>query len=353
MTAPELDIHREPAVTRPSRGVLFAVIGAVVVAAALGYWRTGMPDYEALARKAVAEEQAKDDAGAATANGLPDATQLAAMVDKLVQRLQAQPADAQGWAMLGRVQILLGRSDDALASYQRALALRGDDAQLLTDYAELLGLKNGRTLDGEPSALLARALAIDPRQAKALALSGAAAFERGDHAAAVRHWQQLLAVSPPEAEFVAQVRSRIDEAQRLGKLPGADVAAAPPLPSAAHATPVASVSGEVTLAPALVARTQPEDTVFIVARAVDGPRVPLAVLRKKVKELPLAFTLHDGLAMAPNMKLSNFAQVIVSARVSKSGQAIPEAGDLTGQTAAVAVGASGLRVEIGAVVSKP
>ena len=361
MTAPQADGDAEIAVartSRPSRGVLFATLGVVLAAALLGYSRTGTPDYDAQSNKAVAEAQAKSEA--ATANDLPDATQMAAMVDKLAQRLKTQPDDEQGWTMLGRVQTLLGRTDDAVVSYQRALALRGDDAKLLTDYAEVLGLKNGHTLAGEPSALLARALAIDPRQAKALALSGAAAFERGDHAAAVRHWQQLLAVSPPDAEFVAQVRANIDEARRLGKLPGvvvvaaaAAAAAVPPLPSMANATPVAAVSGEVTLAPALAARTQPEDTVFIVARAVDGPRVPLAVLRKKVKDLPFTFTLDDSLAMAPNMKLSNFAQVIVSARISRSGQAMPEAGDLTGQTAAVAVGASGLRVEIGAVVSKP
>ena len=361
MTAPQLDIHPETAMARPSRGVLLAVLGAVVAAAVLGYWRTGMPDYEALARKAVAKEQAQ----AQSANGLPDATQMAAMVDKLSERLKSQPDDAQGWAMLGRVQMLLGRSEQAVVSYQRALALRADDARLLTDTAEALAMKNGRKLGGEPTQLLERALVVDPNLDKALVLSGAAAFERGDHAAAVRHWEQLLAVSPPDAEFVEQVRTRIDESRRLGKLP-AGLSAARPLSAAASvalsattastastATAVAKVEGIVYLAPALAAKVMPGDTVFIVARAVDGPRVPLAVLRKQVKDLPLNFTLDDSLAMAPQMKLSNFSKVIVSARISKSGQAMPVAGDLTGQTAAVAVGASGLRLEIAEVVGRP
>lgn len=343
------DSDAQSHVRRPSRGLVLAVAGAVLALAVLGYFGTGAPDYDVVSAKAIAEEQAQ----ARSANGLPDATQMAAMVDKLTERLKSQPDDAQGWTMLGRVQMLLGRSEQAVVSYQRALALRGDDAQLLTDTAEALAMKSGRKLSGEPTQLLERALAIDPRQAKALALSGAAAFERADHAAAVGHWEQLLAVSPPDAEFVAQVRTSIDESRRLGKLPAAAplTAAASVASSASTAPAVAKVEGIVTLAPALVAKAMPGDTVFIVARAVDGPRVPLAVLRKQVKDLPLNFTLDDSLAMAPQMKLSNFSKVIVSARISKSGQAMPEAGDLTGQTSAVAVGASGLRLEIGEVVT--
>lgn len=335
---------------RPSRGLWGLILATVVVLAAFGYWRTGAPDYDAVAARAIAEEQAKAQAQTPAANGLPDATEMAAMVDKLEQRLKTQPDDVQGWAMLGRVQMLLGRHEPALAAYQRALALRKDDARLLTDTAEAMAMKNGRRLAGEPTQLLDRALAADPRHTKALALAGAAAMERADHAAAVRHWEQLLAASPPDAEFVAQVQAGITQARQSGKLPGAAIAAAAPVAAAASA---AKVAGIVFLAPALAAKAAPEDTVFIVARAAEGPRVPLAVLRKRVADLPINFTLDDSLAMAPNMTLSKFPKVIVSARISKSGQAMPARGDLSGQTAVVDVGASGLRIEISEIVSEP
>ncbi len=341
---------------RPTSRLVGVVVVAVLVVAALGYAFTGMPDYAALAAQAVAAQRVK----AHASDGQPDAAQLAAMADKLAERLKAQSDDAPGWAMLGRVRMVQDRADEAVAAYQRALALRGDDARLLADYAETLGMKNGRTLVGEPSKLLARALAIEPLNGKALALSGAAAFQRADYAGAVAHWEKLLAASPPEAEFVAQLRTSINEARQLGKLPAAvaavAVAASPSAASTAASTAAArsaSVSGTVTLAAALAARAEPDDTVFIVARAAVGPRMPLAVLRKQVKDLPISFTLDDSLAMAPAMKLSNFSKVVVIARVSKSGQAIAAPGDLTGQTTVVDVGASALRVEVNEVVAKP
>ena len=341
---------------RPTSRLAGLVAAAVFVVATLGYAFTGMPDYAAVSAQAVSAERAKAQAGDGQRDAGPDATQLAAMADKLAERLKAQSDDATGWAMLGRVRMVQGRADEAVAAYQRALALRGDDAKLLTDYAETLGMKYGRTLVGEPSKLLARALAIEPLNGKALALSGAAAFERADYAGAVGHWEKLLAASAPDAEFVAQLRASIDEARQLGKLPAAlsPVAVAASLSAASTAAASsASVSGTVTLAAALAARAAPNDTVFIVARAAEGPRVPLAVLRKQVKDLPISFSLDDSLAMAPAMKLSNFAKVIVIARVSKSGQAIAAPGDLTGQTAVVEVGARDLRVEISELVAKP
>lgn len=340
---------------RPSARLLLLIVAAVIGVAALGYATTGTTDYDARAAKAVAQEHET----AAAASGMPDGAQLAAMVEKLAQRLKAEPEDVKGWSMLGRVQLVRGLPGDAVAAYQRALALRPDDASLLADAAEALGMKNGRTLAGEPSKLLTRALMLDPNHGKALTLAGSAAFERSDYASAITLWEKLLAVSPPEAEFAAQVRASVAEARQLAGL--APLAAAAHAPAAVQAQPgaqaavasTASVSGKVTLAAALAARAAPEDTVFIVARAAEGPRVPLAVLRRQVKELPISFTLDDSLAMAPTMKLSNFSKVIVIARISKSGQAMPVAGDITGQSAVVEVGAKALHIEMSEVVSKP
>lgn len=351
--AKSVDVEQEVPAQRPSTRMVLLIVATVFAVAAGGYATTGTPDYDARAAKAVAQEHTNT----AAASGMPDATQLAAMVEKLAARLKAEPEDVKGWSMLGRVQLVRGLPAEAVTAYQQALALRTDDASLLTDYAEALAMKNGRTLAGEPTKLVNRALMLDPNHGKALALAGSAAFERSDYASAVTLWEKLLAVSPPEAEFAAQVRASVAEARQLaGQAPQAAAAPVPvpvPPPAQATAPATASVSGKVTLAPALSARAAPDDTVFIVARASEGPRVPLAVLRRQVKDLPISFTLDDSLAMAPTMKLSNFSKVIVIARISKSGQAMPVAGDITGQSPVVEVGAKALQIEMSEVVSKP
>lgn len=329
---------------RPSRQLVLALLAGVLLLAVLGYWRTGTPNYAALSAQA---EQAQAAQAAASAAGGPDAQQLAAMVDKLVEHLKAKPDDGQGWAMLGRAQSMLGKFDEALEAYRKALPLRPDDARVLTDYAETLGMKNGRTLDGEPTKLLERAIAIDPNAQKALALAGAAAYDRRDFATAVKHWEQLLKVSPPDADFVHQVQAGIADARQQGKLP-------PPAPgaSAVAAAGAAAISGTVTLAPALRDKAAPNDTVFVYARAVEGPRMPLALLRKQVKDLPLTFTLDDTMAMNPALTLSSAARVVVVARISKSGQATPQPGDLSGESTPAVPGAKGVNIEIGEAVGK-
>lgn len=338
---------------RPSVRLVVGVAMFVLAIAAIGYWRTGMPDYAEQA--AAAEREAAQQAGP----GAHDPQQVAAMVEKLKERLKAQPDDAEGWGMLGRTQMILGQPQEAQVAYRKAIALRPDDPRLLADLAELIGITHGHSLAGEPTQLLDRALAIDPRSPKALALSGAAAFDRKEFALAVQHWEALLAASPGDAGFVAQVREGIAEARRLGGLP--EGAGAPPAVAAAEApkagaaaTPQApaaataggSVSGTVTIAAAIKGKAAPDDTVFVYARAAEGPRMPLAMLRKQVKDLPITFSLDDTMAMQPQMRLSAFPKVVVMARVSRSGQATPQPGDLTGQSEPVAIGAKGLRVEI-------
>jgi cytochrome c-type biogenesis protein CcmH len=128
------------------------------------------------------------------------------------------------------------------------------------------------------------------------------------------------------------------------------MAPAAPAPSAAPGK--TTVAGTVTLAPALASKASPEDTVFVFARAAEGPRMPLAIVRKQVKDLPITFQLDDSTAMTPAMKLSNYPQVIVGARISKSGNAMPQPGDLQGLSQPVALGASGLKIVIGEEVGR-
>jgi cytochrome c-type biogenesis protein CcmH len=274
-----------------------------------------------------------------------DNAQISAMVEKLAERLKAQPDDADGWSMLGRTYSVLGRHDDALKAYQKAMNLRKDDATLVADYADALAVNNNRTLDGEPMKYVERALKLEPTNLKALFLAGTHAFDKKDYAGAVKFWEKAAKSAPPENAFVQQIQPALAEARQLAGLPAAPL----PLDGAAKQPAAAgkgSVSGTVTLASALAKQASPDDTVFVFARPAEGSRMPLAILRKQVKDLPLQFTLDDSMAMSPANALSGASKVIVGARISRSGNAMPQPGDLTGQTATVSVGTSGLQIEI-------
>jgi cytochrome c-type biogenesis protein CcmH len=253
-------------------------------------------------------------------------------------------------------------------AYAKAVELVGENAGLLADYADVLALANNRSLEGEPMKVIQRALKANPDQLKALSLAGTYAFEKKDYATAVKYWERIVVLAPtsPDApkdpRFVDQVRASVAEARQLGGMPPA--ADAPPAAAMAQAAqappggdapaaapnPDAFVSGKVTLAAALAAKASPEDTVFIFARAAEGPRMPLAIIRKQVKDLPIEFKLDDAMAMQPAMRLSAFPRVVVGARVSKKGDAVPQPGDLQGASEPVKVGTANLKIEISQVV---
>jgi cytochrome c-type biogenesis protein CcmH len=245
---------------------------------------------------------------------------------------------------------VLGRHAEALKAYEKASKLRKDDPILLADYADSLAVNNNSNLEGEPMKLVDRALHLDPKNLKALYLAGTYAFNKKDYTSAITFWEKLVQAGPPGNVFAQQVEPAIVEARSLAGLPAAAVAkpldAAPQAKPGAAAAGNASVSGSVTLSAALAKQAQPEDTVFVFARAAEGSRMPLAIMRKQVKDLPLSFSLNDSMAMSPASALSTASKVIVGARISKSGNAMPQPGDLAGQSAAVSVGASGLKIEI-------
>ena len=307
--------------------------------------------------------------GTAEAEVTPEA--LDKMLATLEQRLDKPSADLasdlQGWTLLARSHASMQRFPAASRAYARASALAPNDAQLLADHADVLALVQGRSMQGEPDRLVAKALQIEPRNLKALALAGSSAFERKDFAAARGYWQQALGQAPPGSEFAAGLERSLSElggangaangSANGAAIGGAERDPAPATPSLAKAAsaPVevpleaARIRGRVSLAPALAARALPTDTVFIFARAAAGPRMPLAILKRTVAELPFEFTLDDSMAMSPEMKLSKFASVVVSARVSRSGNALPQPGDLRGESAAGGTKADGLQLLIDSV----
>ncbi|MEZ5447354.1 MAG: c-type cytochrome biogenesis protein CcmI [Gammaproteobacteria bacterium] len=264
------------------------------------------------------------------------------LATNLAERLAATPADADGWIMLARTQMALERHDAAAAAYARAAALRPRDAELLGDYADALARAQGG-LAGEPERIIARALEADPENLSALALSGSAAFERGDYAGAVRAWEKLQGRLPEGSEPALALRERLREARQLGNLP------APP-PAADAAAPMAAISGTVRIAPVLADRAAPEDTVFVFARPETGSRMPLALTRLRVRDLPAAFRLDESTAMGGGAGTSGAGRVVVVARVSKSGDAAPASGDLEGTSAPVAPGSSDVIVDVSRVI---
>jgi len=317
----------EPAPTRRGRAAAIALALMVPIGATLVYLSVGNPG------ALVAQK------GGDSGHGLsPD--QFEGLVARLAERLKQNPEDAEGWMMLGRSYAVLGRFRDASDAYAKAAARQPQDAQLLADYADALAMAQGRKLEGEPEKLIARALAADPANVKANMLAGTVAFNRGDFTKATAHWELILGQIPPESELAQQVRGAIADAR--GQAGGS---VAPPAPKA-QAGSAGRVRGTVKLAPTLAAKAKPDDTVFIFARAAQGPRMPLAIVRKQVRDLPYEFTLDDSMAMSPAMKLSGQKQVVIGARVSKSGNATPQPGDLEGSTKPVAVGAERLSVVI-------
>jgi cytochrome c-type biogenesis protein CcmH len=331
----------------PSRRLLTMLAGVVVLVAAAGYGWTVYSSSGAAGTVASGLEGGGATAGDGAGVGKPHATnfdQIAAMTEKLAVKLQDKPQDAEGWAMLARSYSVLGRNPEAIKAYEKAVALRADDAVLLADFADALAIKNNRSLAGEPMKLVERALKIDPRNLKALSLAGTHAFEKKDYAGAVKFWDQVVQFGAADNSFVEQVQPSLAEARQLAGLPPAAKVAAPAKPTADSAGQ--TVSGIVSLAPALSREAKPEDTVFIFARAAEGSRMPLAILRKQVKDLPIQFTLDDSMAMSPATKLSQAGRITVGARISKSGNAMPEPGDLAGQSSVVAVGSKGLSIEI-------
>jgi cytochrome c-type biogenesis protein CcmH len=263
------------------------------------------------------------------------------MLVQLTQRLEREPDNLEGWVLLGRSYSALSRFPEASAALRRAVDLKGDDPDLLADYADALAMVNGQSLEGEPMRAIEKALAINPDHRKALALAGTAAYERGDFPGAVKRWERLLKTVPPESEGARSIQASIDEARAR-----AGLSTPPASKPSADEGGVARVGGLVTLAPELAAKAAPDDTLFVYARAAKGPPMPLAIQKLKVKDLPAAFALDDSMSMAPGMTLSRFPEIVVMARVSKSGQATPQSGDLEGSVGPVKVGGTNLQIVI-------
>lgn len=358
-----LDEARAEAAPAPSsqggRAPAVVIALSVPVLAGLLYWKLGAPDaFSPLATPIESAHQLT-------------AGQVEEMVQQLSARLQREPDNAEGWAILARTYYTMRKFPEAAAAYERLIKLVPDDADLLADYADALAMSQGRDLSGKPMELVQAALKVDPNQWKALAMAGTAAFDRKDYKAAVAYWERLRDSQEPDSPIVKSIAASIDEARRLGGMPPGVAAASAPQKAApaspmaaapkaeaptseagkgATAATVTTVGGTVNLSDAMKAKVAPTDTVFIFARAAEGSRMPLALTQMKVSELPAKFTLDDTMAMSQDMKLSSVPMIVVGARVSRSGRPMPSSGDLEGLSKPVAVGTKDVAVTIDRVL---
>lgn len=278
---------------------------------------------------------------------------LERMVAALAQKLEKEPDNLQGWAMLARSYKVLGRMMEAELAFERAGAAIDGDAQMLANYADVAATNAGGSLKGKPAQLIAKAIKADPQNPMALWLSGTEAMERKDYDRALATWERLMTLLTPGSEDARMLQGAMEEVRaRAGKPAGAAAAAAAaatPAPAQkSAASPLGSVSGTVELAAALKGKAAPGDTVMVIAR-LPGSRMPVALVRARASDLPLKFTLDDSVSMNPQSRLSSVSEVEVEARVSKSGMAQPAAGDLVSAAQTVKVGSSGVTLQVAQV----
>jgi cytochrome c-type biogenesis protein CcmH len=295
------------------------------------------------------------------------APNLDQIVENLASKLQADPNNLEGWILLGRTHRSMGNLDAALSAFDRALKLNADD-ELILARAEVLAAKNQGRFDGEPWRVIREVLQRDPQNYGALLLAGSASYANNRYADALEFWQRArlrLSADHPDVpnliEAMSTVQAKLKNpaspssnppAQGAPSAAASGNAASGAAPAAAVASAAGgaasglSVSGQVRLSSALKSQTSPTDVVFVYAVPANGERMPLALLKTTVAQLPLKFTLDDSSAMLPDRKLSGASQVLVKARISKSGNAIPQSGDWEGSLGPVKVGATGLDLEI-------
>lgn len=278
--------------------------------------------------------------------------ELVRMIEVLARKLEKEPDNLQGWAMLARSYKVIGRGQEAELAFERAGSYIDNDAQALANYADVAA-SNAGGFKGKPAMLIAKALKADPQNAMALWLSGTEALSRDDYKSALDTWGRLMPLLQPGSEDEKMLRGAIEEVQAKAGIKGTPLAAAPaaasvPTPARTAAAGGPGVSGTVELAPAMKDKTAPSDVVMVIAR-LPGTRVPLAVLRAPASELPIKFTLDDSLAMNPQALISTAKEVEIEARVSKTGMAKAEATDLLSAAQTVKVGAAGVTLRVAQV----
>lgn len=260
------------------------------------------------------------------------------MVSSLAAKLEQEPGNQQGWVMLARSYKAMGRLPEAVKAYERAGSLVEGNADLLLDYADTLAASIGG-FDDKVRSLITQALKLDPKHPQGLWLRGTAAYDAKRYGEAIADWEALLALLPPDSEEAGVLQANIAEVRALqtnGKVG-----------TGKTAVPTGNfVKGHVVLAPALAGKLPADALLMVVARPADGSRMPVAVSRQPLGKFPMDFTLDERHVLDPTRPLSSFPELSIEARISASGQATPQAGDLYGPAQTVKLGTAKLALEL-------
>jgi cytochrome c-type biogenesis protein CcmH len=255
------------------------------------------------------------------------------MVTEFAVKMEKDPTNLQGWVMLARSYRILGRNEEAAKAYERAGNFIDSDPQLLADYADILASNANGNFSGKPQKLINQALKLDPNNLMALWLSGTASYTAGNYKAAVQTWEKLAQQLPPGTEDVRSIEASIADARAKGGL------------SAQASVNTKGISGKIEISADLKSKVKSGDIVMVIARK-PGERMPVAVLKTSVSEFPINFSLTDALAMNPSSPLSQLSEASIEVRISKTGMAKPEVGDLISAVQIVKVGANNIRLVI-------
>ena len=262
------------------------------------------------------------------------------MVGEFAAKMEKDPTNLKGWAMLARSYRILGRNEDAAKAYERAGSFVNSDPQLLADYADVLASNANGNFAGKPLQLINQALKLDPNNLMALWLSGTASYNAGNYKLAVQSWERLAQQLPPDTDEARAIKGSITEARSKAGL------------SAPAPTPVASsgkeISGKIEISTELKSNIKSGDIVMVIARK-PGERMPVAVLKAPATDFPMRFTLNDALAMNPSAPLSQLSEASIEVRISKTGMAKPEAGDLISSAQTIKVGEKNVRLLVNQV----
>lgn len=314
--------------TQNSKGLAMILLVLVPFLAILTYAQLG--EFDAITGKIAAQQ-------AAESSGHDQSMNIDQAIAQLSARLEEEPDNAEGWYMLGRSYMAVQRYADAVAAYKKSVELFPGNADLLLSYADALAMSEGRRLSGKAYPVINQALSIQPDSLQGLWMAGMAASETGDFKQALTHWYKLDPLLNNNIEGQTQLRSMISNVEK--NMTSADIAA---VKATAPATqPLAEndigIKVNVTLDESLYEQVSVNDTLFIFAKAMQGPPMPLAAVRQQAGSLPIDVVLNDAMAMMPEMKLSKFETVKVAAIISKSGQAGMQPGDLFGEVSSVDV----------------
>ena len=277
------------------------------------------------------------------AAGIEPASSVEAMVDSLAAKLASDPADADGWLLLARSQVLLERFAAAIVGFERAHALLGDEPSLLADWAEAETAVAGNRFPTSALGRLDRALELDPGHEKALWLGGFAAAQNGRMDLAIARWERLLARQPPGSreesivtELLAQLRGT-EGTPPAARSEAAEASASTESAGGSKSEDGARIVVEISLATDLAVELGASEPVFVFARAPAGAGPPVAVARTIVGVLPTTVVLDESNAMVPSKSLASVERAVVTARVARSGTANRSSGDIEGVSGPVTV----------------